>query len=91
WPYIGFPSEIIDPKNNGGKKGNILLQLENGPGVYGGIFNNKVLGELDWNGNIIWQWGKNAPEGAARQNHDLHRLENGNTLLVSTIDHIVAG
>lgn len=91
WPYIGFPSEIIDPKSNKGKKGNILLQLENGPGVYGGIFNNKVLGELDWNGNIVWQWGKNAPEGAARQNHDLHRLANGNTLLVSTIDHIVPG
>ncbi|WP_208797396.1 aryl-sulfate sulfotransferase [Flavobacterium limi] len=91
WPHIGFPSELIDPKNNNGKKGNILIQLENGPGVYGGIFNNKILGEQDWNGNTVWQWGKKAPGGAARQNHDVHRLANGNTLLVGTVDHIVAG
>ncbi|WP_196783671.1 aryl-sulfate sulfotransferase [Flavobacterium hydrophilum] len=91
WDHIGFPSEIIDPKNNNGKKGNILIQLENGPGVYGGIFNNKVLGEQDWNGKTVWEWGKKAPGGAARQNHDVHRLANGNTLLVGTVDHVVIG
>ncbi|PJJ83053.1 aryl-sulfate sulfotransferase [Mucilaginibacter auburnensis] len=91
WSHIGFPSEIIDPKNNGEKKGSILLQLENGSGIYGGIFDNKVVGEQDWNGNTVWQWGKKAPGGEARQNHDLHRLENGNTLLISFVDHIVPG
>jgi Arylsulfotransferase (ASST) len=91
WPYIGFPSEIIDPAINGGKKGHILVQLENGAGVWSGIFNNKVIGELDWNGKIVWQWGKEAPGGAARQNHDWNRLPNGNTLVVTTLDHVVPG
>lgn len=88
WPYFGFPSEILDPKLSKGERGHILLQLENGPN---GFFNNKVVGELDWNGRILWQWGKEAPGGEARQNHDWNRLENGNTLLVSTVDHVVKG
>ena len=91
WPYIGFPGEIINPADNDGKIGNVLLQLENGKGVWSGIFNNKVVGEVDWDGNVVWKWGEKAPNGAARQNHDIHRLANGNTLLVSTVDHIVKG
>lgn len=91
WPYIGFPGEIINPADNDGKIGNVLLQLENGKGVWSGIFNNKVIGEVDWDGNVVWKWGEKAPNGVARQNHDIHRLGNGNTLLVSTVDHIVKG
>ena len=91
WDYIGFPSELLDPKVTGGKKGHVLLQLENGIGGNSGIFNNKVVGEVDWNGNVVWQWGKEAPGGEARQNHDWNRLANGNTLLVVTVDHIVSG
>jgi Arylsulfotransferase (ASST) len=89
WAYIGFPSEIIDPLASGGKLGHILLQLENGSGPWSGIFNNKVIGEMDWQGNVVWKWGKEAPDGEARQNHDIHRMANGNTLLLSTVDHII--
>lgn len=91
WDYIGFPSELLDPKVTGGKKGHVMLQLENGIGGNSGIFNNKVVGEVDWNGNVVWQWGKEAPGGEARQNHDWNRLTNGNTLLVVTVDRTVSG
>ena len=29
WPHSGFPSEIIDPAVNGGRKGHVFLQKEN--------------------------------------------------------------
>lgn len=77
WPFTGFPAEMIDPAINGGKKGHILCQRE--PDT----FQNKALLEVDWDGNVVWEWGSNAPEGEARQNHDLHRLADGNTLLIS--------
>lgn len=91
WDHIGFPSELLDPNVTEGKKGHVLLQLENGSGAYSGIFNNKVVGEVDWDGNIVWQWGKEAPGGEVRQNHDWNRLTNGNTLLVVTVDRVVSG
>ena len=91
WPYFGFPGNILDPKITGGKKGHVIVQLEDGPGAWGGIFNNKSVGELDWDGNIIWQWGKEAPGGEVKQNHDWSRLPNGNTLLIVTINHTVLG
>ena len=89
WPYIGFPSEILDPNVTNGKLGHILVQLKNGEGVWSGIFNNKIIGELDWDGNIVWQYGKETPGNEARQNHDWNRLPNGNTLIVRTVDHVV--
>jgi len=84
WEKIGFPTEVIDPALNGGKKGHILVQLENNSGPWGGIFNNKTIGELDWEGNVVWQWGKEAPGGIVRQNHDWQRLASGNTLFIAT-------
>jgi hypothetical protein len=56
---------------------------------FGGIFANRTIGELDWDGNIVWQWGEQAPGGAARQNHDWARLANGNTIIVATLDRVV--
>jgi len=87
WPYSGQPSEILDPKVTGGKLGHIVLQLENGKGA----FSNKVFGELDWDGNVVWQWGKNAPDGEAQQHHDWYRLENGNTLILAHIKSTLFG
>ena len=87
WPYPGFPSDLLSPEITGGKKGHVLVQLENGDGDWGGIFNNKTIAELDWEGNVAWQWGKEAPGGAVSQNHDIARLSNGNTLLIATIKH----
>jgi hypothetical protein len=89
WEYQGFPSELLDPAVTGGKRGHVLVQLEadKGPGlgtVPGAkIFSNKTIGELDWDGKTVWQWGAQAPGGAARQHHDWQRLANGNTLILA--------
>ena len=96
WDKWGFPSEILDPAITGGKKGELLVQLTNAgaasgvaPAPFGGIFTNRTIGELDWNGNIVWEWGERAPGGAARQNHDWARLPNGNTIIVATVDRVI--
>jgi hypothetical protein len=91
WAHAGLPGNIIDPALIGGKRGHVLLQLEGLDDPRGGIFTNRTVGELDWNGNAVWQWGSEAPSGGARQNHDWTRLANGNTLLLVTIPHPVPG
>jgi hypothetical protein len=63
----------------------VLVQLK------GKGFNNKTIAELDWDENVVWQWGEKAPGGSANQNHDWHRLVNGNTLLVASLIHPVPG
>jgi len=77
WPYTGFPSEMIDPAFTGGKKGHIICQKEPE------IFSNETLLVVDWEGNIVWEWGEKAPGGKARQNHDQAPLSNGNMLILA--------
>jgi hypothetical protein len=91
WDKWGFPSEIINPAINGGKKGHLVVQLTHGTldKRFGYIFDNKTIGELDWDGKLVWEWGEKAPGGAARQNHDWDRLPNGNTVIVATIDRVL--
>lgn len=89
WPHVGLPGAVIDPKLVDGKLGHVLLQLSDGADPRGGIFNNKTVGELDWDNNIVWEWGAQAPDGMARQNHDWARLPNGDTLLLVAIPHVV--
>jgi hypothetical protein len=92
WNKLGFPSEILDPATTGGKKGHILVQLsgiDTTPQPFNGIFDNKSIGELDWEGKTVWTWGDDAPGKAALQNHDWNRLPDGNTLVVSTLNHVI--
>jgi hypothetical protein len=91
WNHVGFPSEMIDPKLTGGDRGHVFVQTAGTGGHGPAIFNNKTIAELDWNGKIVWEWGAKAPGGNALQNHDQHRLANGNTLLISKIVHEVPG
>lgn len=107
WPHEGFPPVLLDPALAGGKRGNILLQLGSLPGVHatGNGLGNKSIGELDWSGKVVWQWGagsqeaygsdsvsgNGAPGGAAKQHHDWRRLANGNTLVLANLVHSVAG
>ncbi len=94
WPHPGLPGNVINPALIAGKRGHVLLQLSDlpeGPSNPGGIFSNRTIGELDWDGKVVWEWGEQAPGGAARQNHDWARLENGNTLLLSTVSRAVPG
>lgn len=97
WKYNGFPPVFIDPAINGGKRGHVLVQIA---GETGGRQNNSVqsIGEVDWHGNVVWQWGgasvQDAYSGAGtatdasgygtsiRQHHDWRRLPNGNTVIL---------
>ena len=91
WPGVGLPGEIIDPHLGGGQRGHVFLQLSSGPDKRGGILSDRTVGELDWDGNTLWEWGTQAPGGAARQNHDWARLAGGDTLLLVAMLHPVAG
>jgi hypothetical protein len=98
WDHAGFPSEILDPKLTGGKRGHVLVQLSTIEGGGAGVvpnrpaeFRNKTVGELDWNGKTVWEWGAQAPNGAARQHHDWFRQANGNTLLLANAFHPIPG
>lgn len=83
WDYLGLPGNIIDPAVNGGRIGHVLVQYEVNEDDRIGIFGNRTVAELDWNGDVVWTWGgEQAPGGMARQNHDWLRLPNGNTLLL---------
>jgi hypothetical protein len=96
WNYTGFPSEIIDPALIEGKKGHVFVQLSSADleamhGATGGIFHNKEIGEVDWNGNVVWRWGTKAPGGEAAQNHDWMKLSNGDVISLSTVRHAIPG
>jgi hypothetical protein len=95
WDRRGIPSGLIDPAVNGGRRGHVLVQLEQrkdkDPRGFGNGLNNQSIGELDWNGKLVWQWGGQAPGGSARQHHDWQRLANGNTLLLANKLHKIAG
>jgi hypothetical protein len=89
WAREGFPAKMLDPVLARGKKGHILVQLDPPSGFHES--NNRTVGEMDWDGDIVWSWGAQAPGGYARQSHDWDRLPNGNTLILSSINHVVAG
>ena len=97
WNYNAFPPVLIDPALNGGKRGHVLVQLS---GDTGGRANatTQSIGEVDWNGNVVWQWGGAGAQDAyagngtatdasgygtsIRQHHDWRRLPNGNTVIL---------
>jgi len=94
WGDRGFPSGMLDPALVGGARGHVMLQLADMTGSETGmipgmpaLFKNKTIGELDWDGNIVWQWGETAPGGAAQQHHDWARLPNGDTLVLSVLSY----
>jgi len=81
WDHRGVPSGMLDPALIDGVRGHVMVQLAEMTGSETGmipgmprLFKNKTIGELDWDGNIVWQWGETAPGGAAQQHHDWARL-----------------
>ena len=85
WPHPGVPARIIDPALNDGRVGDIGVQLTQLADSPGGIYGNRTVGQLSWSGQKVWEWGAQAPGGAARQNHDWELLENGNRLILVAI------
>lgn len=98
WPQRGFPALFIDPALIGGQTGHILVQTSQTdkiatsalPGAPA-LFGDRTVGEVDWSGKVVWDWGDGQPGGAARQHHDLRRLPNGNTLILYNSAHPIAG
>lgn len=99
WKNSGFPSVFLDPALAGGNRGHVLVTLQSidatGTGLVPGRTSfevSKTIAEVDWNGEVAWQWGGDkAPGGAAQQHHDWRRLPNGDTLILANLLHTVRG
>lgn len=94
WHRGGVPAKMLSPAQTGGIKGEIGVQVSRIPTgsragaislVPGqkGPFADLTFGYVDWSGKTVWQWGTQAPGGAALQHHDWALLANGNTLLLA--------
>jgi hypothetical protein len=89
WPYAGVPARLLDPALNHGRVGDVGVQISESGDARGGIYANGTVGRLDWDGHLEWEWGTEAPGGAARQNHDWELLPNGNWLILVTVPRTV--
>ncbi|KAA0114421.1 aryl-sulfate sulfotransferase [Mycolicibacterium sp. P9-22] len=89
WPHAGVPPRLLDPALNGGRVGDVGVQLQDSGDARGGIYANGTVGVLSWDGEPVWEWGQQAPGGAARQNHDWELLPNGNRLILVTVPRVV--
>ena len=94
WPNQGFPAFYIDPQLTNGEQGHVLLQLSGGGQGSAANAETQSIGEVDWDGKVIWQgggaqvqdaYGANNNNGYGtniKQHHDWRRLPNGNTVLL---------
>lgn len=94
WKYGGQPAVLIDPALVGGARGHVFVTLESEQGKGTDLVPGRALtlirknvGELDWDGKVVWQFGAKAPGGRAEQHHDIARLPNGNTLVLANVLH----
>ncbi|RQP21511.1 aryl-sulfate sulfotransferase [Piscinibacter terrae] len=98
WKDAGTYSSLLDPAHTNGQRGHVLVTLALGDGsgtdlVPGRVATriSKSIGELDWNGQVVWQFGEKAPGGFARQHNDWGRLPNGNTVVLSNVTRPLPG
>jgi len=99
WEFGGYPTEMIDPRAIDGKRGVIGVQISSvdSSTVHGqvpgrvGIYANKEVGLVGWEGEIIWQGGSKVPGGALYQHHDWERLPGGHMLVLGRWRHAIAG
>ncbi|WP_202620464.1 aryl-sulfate sulfotransferase [Methylocystis heyeri] len=98
WTYGGQPVAFIDPALVDGARGHIFATLETeegkGTDLLPGRSQTRIVkrvGEIDWDGKPVWEFGQSAPGGRARQHHDISRLPNGNTLVLSNIAYPLPG
>ncbi|CRG87931.1 hypothetical protein PISL3812_04953 [Talaromyces islandicus] len=89
WSFPGVPPRVLNPALTGGQKGTVALQLSESGDARGGIYANGTVGLLNWAGECLWEWGKEAAGGAARQNHDWQLLPNGNWLILVVEPRVV--
>jgi len=93
-PHEPHQSEFLERLPNGNWITLNQVPLRDAVGAGGADrFRTRGMGqelvELDWEGNVVWQFGP--PEGA-RLHHDMQRLAGGNTLVLTarttTIPHV---
>ena len=95
WDKRGFPAKMLNPSLTGGIKGIVGLQIAHVPaGSHAGsvyrfpgfnvTYADLTFGYVNWRGKTLWQWGTQAPGGAALQHHDWERLPNGDTLILGS-------
>jgi hypothetical protein len=98
WKYTGQPVAFIDPALIGGARGHVFVTLETEQGKGTDLVPGrtqtrirKTVGEVDWDGKRVWEFGASAPGGRAYQHHDIALLPNGNTLVLSNISYPLPG
>ncbi|MBY6243093.1 aryl-sulfate sulfotransferase, partial [Methylosinus sp. Sm6] len=98
WKFSGQPVAFIDPALVGGARGHVFVTLESEEGKGTDLAPGraqtrirKTVGEVDWSGAPLWSFGKSAPDGRAHQHHDIARLPNGNTLVLSNLSYPLPG
>jgi len=98
WKDAAAHSTFINPALLGGKRGHVFVTIETAAGRGTDLIPGraagqvaKTIGELDWDGKVVWQFGEKAPGGLARQHHDWARLPNGNTVVLANLTHAIPG
>lgn len=98
WHDAASHSTLIDPALVNGQLGHVFVTLETqegqGTDLVPGQINRRIaktVGELDWDGKVVWSFGDKAPGGASQQHHDWARLPNGNTVVLANWVHPVKG
>jgi hypothetical protein len=62
--------------------GNLLRTSNQGAGSFPGTGGNGgLVEEYDWNGNVVWSYEYFSP--TYQQHHDIHRMPNGNVLMLA--------
>ncbi|KAA3607137.1 MAG: hypothetical protein DWQ01_15650 [Planctomycetota bacterium] len=82
-PVAGFSLHTVDPLESG----SILAYTGTGPGIY---YFARTIGELDFDGNVLWTWSlpPEVPQTTVLH-HDSERLTNGNTMLMGSQEIVV--
>ncbi len=86
WEFEGFPPVPLSAAQADGEAGHLLVQqarVETLPehASPGNGLTNASVAEVDWEGEVHWHWGSQA--SPVYQHHDLRRLPNGNTLVMT--------
>ena len=84
WKFGGQPVAYLDPALAGGAKGHVFVTLETEEGKGTDLVPGraqtrvvKTVGEVDWDGKKVWDFGASAPGGLARQHHDTSARRRG--------------
>jgi Arylsulfotransferase (ASST) len=97
WHIGGFPSAMVDPALVDGKRGIIGVQVSHleskGIGVIPGlpdVYQDKEIGLVDWDSNVLWKGGSGGEGGGLHQHHDWGMLPNGHVLALGSWHHAIA-